>query len=79
MELSDLEKLLPTPRQKRALLDLGGHVLNFLFGTATNADLTKLHEAVEQIKDRQTAVVHSVENQLTYMKELDGDVKQIMN
>jgi hypothetical protein len=75
-ELRDLEKLLPTPRTKRALLDLGGHVLNFLFGTATNADLTKLHEAVEQIKDRQTAVVHSVENQLTYMKELDEDVKQ---
>jgi hypothetical protein len=31
LELSDLEKLLPTPRPKRALLDLGGYVLNFFY------------------------------------------------
>ena len=76
LELNDLEKLLPTTRRKRGLLDLGGQALKFLFGTATNSELQTLHLAVEEIKNKQTALVHSVENQVTYMKEFDEDVKQ---
>jgi len=36
-EFRDVEKLLPVSRQKRGLFNFGGEVLNFLFGTATNA------------------------------------------
>jgi hypothetical protein len=38
-ELLNLEKHLPTSRQKRGLLHFGGNVLHFLFGTATSAEL----------------------------------------
>ena len=38
-EFRHVEKLLPISRQKRGLFNFGGEVLNFLFGTATNAEL----------------------------------------
>jgi uncharacterized protein YoxC len=76
LELKDLEKLLPVNRRKRGLLNLGGDVLNFVFGTATSAELQMLHQAVEVIKRRQVAMPHSTEHQLTYTKELDDNVRQ---
>ena len=48
--VASIEKLLPITRQKRGLLDFGGEILNFLFGTATNANLQTLHQVVETIK-----------------------------
>ena len=74
--MKDLEKLLPVSRRKRGLLNFGGDVLNFLFGTATSAELQTLHQAVEVIKRRQVAMKHSIEHQLTYTKELDENVRQ---
>jgi hypothetical protein len=41
-----------------------------------SAELRTLYPAVEEIKNQQSAVVHSVQNQLTYMKELDEKVRQ---
>ena len=37
LEFQDIEKLLPCTRQERGVLNFGGNVLNFLFGTATSA------------------------------------------
>jgi hypothetical protein len=51
-------------------------VLHFLFGTATSAEMQVLHQAVENIKEQQTAITHSIEHQLTYTKELDENVRQ---
>ena len=76
LEFKDLEKLLPVSRRKRDLLNLGGDAPNFLFGTATSAELQTLHQAVEVIKRRQEAVTYSIEHQLTYNKELDDNVRQ---
>jgi ABC-type transporter Mla subunit MlaD len=68
--------LLPQARRKRGLLNFGGNVLNFLFGTATSADVKILHEVVENIREQQTTIMHSVEHQLTYTKELDESIRQ---
>ena len=76
MELEGLEKLLPTTRRKRGLINFGGDVLNFLFGTATSAELQTLHQAVEVVKKQQTTITHSIEHQLTYTKEIDENVRQ---
>jgi hypothetical protein len=75
-EFRDVEKLLAISRQKRGLFNFGGEVLNFLFGTATNAELRTLHQAVEDMKDQQVAIAHSLEHQLTFTKELDENVRQ---
>jgi hypothetical protein len=74
-ELKDLEKFLQNSRQKRGLLNFGGDVLNFLFGTATSAELHTLHQTVEGIKKQQTTITHLIEHQLTYTKELDENVR----
>ena len=76
LEFQDIEKLLPITRQKRGLLDFGGEILNFLFGTATNANLQTLHQVVETIKGQQATITHSLEHQLTYTKELDESIRQ---
>ena len=76
LELEDLENLLPVNRRKRGILNLGCDVLNFLFGTATRAELQTLHEAVGVIKKRQGTMTHSIEHQLTYTKELGDNVRQ---
>ena len=76
LELENLEKLLPSTRRKRGLLNFGGDVLNFLFGTATSAELQTLHQVAEEIKKQQTTITHSVEHQLTYTKEIDENVRQ---
>jgi hypothetical protein len=68
--------LLPTNRRKRALLNLGGDVLHFLFGTATSTELQTLHQVVEGMKAQQNIIAHSVEHQVTYTKELDDNVRQ---
>ena len=62
LEFQDIEKLLPITRQKRGLLDFGGEILNFLFGTATNANLQTLHQVVETIKGQQATITHSLEH-----------------
>jgi len=51
-------------------------VLKFLFGTVMSAKLQTLHQVVEGIKIQQSAITHSLEHQLTYMKELDENVRQ---
>ena len=75
-EFRHVEKLLPIARQKRGLFNFGGEILNFLFGTATNAELRTLHQAVEDMKQQHVAIAHSLEHQLTYTKELDENVRQ---
>jgi hypothetical protein len=62
-KFEDMEKLLPRTRQRRGLLNFGGEVLNFLFGTATNAEIQTLHQVVERIKKQQTVITHSIEHQ----------------
>jgi hypothetical protein len=42
-----------------------------MFGTATLADLNKLHNTLDELKDKNSDIVHSLSNQVTYMKKLD--------
>jgi len=60
-ELAHVEKLLPMTRQRRGLLNFGGDLLNFLFGTATSAEIQVLQQAVENVKEQQTAIIHSID------------------
>jgi hypothetical protein len=43
---------------------------------ATSAEIQVLHQAVENIKEQQTAIAHSVEHQLTYTKDFDENFRQ---
>jgi hypothetical protein len=69
--LAEFRQLLPKPDKRRGLINLGGSVLKTLFGTATVADFYTLHTNLEELKLREADTSHSVNNQLTYIKELN--------
>ena len=46
-------------------------MLKALFGTAVDSDITSLHNTFDELQLRQQDIVHSVANQLTYIKKLD--------
>ena len=76
--LTTLEIKLHTFRQillkldpRRGLINFGGSVLKALFGTAVVSDVTSLHDSFDELESRQQDIVHSVTDQLTYIKKLD--------
>ena len=50
-------------------------ILRTLFGTATLADLNKLHNTLHELEDKNSDIVHSLSNQVTYVKKLDTVTK----
>jgi len=51
-------------------------MLKALFGTAVVSDVTQLHDLFDKLKSNQPNVVHSIDNQITYIKELDADTSE---
>jgi hypothetical protein len=74
-KLGDLKQFLPKVEQRRGLINAGGSVLKALFGTATVMDLDGLHTTTDVIESKEDAIVHSLNQQVTYLKQLDGTVK----
>jgi hypothetical protein len=52
-------------------MNLGGSNLKSLFGTATVADLYKLHTNLEELKSKEADISHSLSNQLTHIKGIN--------
>jgi hypothetical protein len=74
-KLTNVKQFLPKPERKRGLINMGGSLLKVLFGTATVADLAGLHTTVDKLSQNQEAVVHAVNDQVTYIEQLDSNVK----
>jgi len=72
--LNDFQQDLPRVDPRRGLLYVGGLMLKHVFGTSTVADIHSIHEAADELQQRNSDIVHSVSNQLTYAKDL-GKVK----
>jgi hypothetical protein len=60
---------------RRGLLNLGGNILKFLFGSATVSDVHLFHVVVSDLQLKNSEIVHSLENQLTYVKSLSSSSK----
>ena len=50
---------------------MGGYALKYLFGSATIADLRNLHVTLQELQGKHFDVVHSLSDQLTYIKKLN--------
>jgi succinate dehydrogenase hydrophobic anchor subunit len=50
---------------------MGGYVLKAVFGAATIHDTNALHEALNELQLSQQDIVHSMSQQVTYIKKLD--------
>jgi hypothetical protein len=44
-------------------------VLKHIFGNATVADIHSIHEALDELRQRNSDISHSVSNQLTFVKD----------
>jgi hypothetical protein len=73
-KLADLKECLPKADKRRGFLDIGGTLLK-TFGIATVTDLSDLHAAVNDLHRKQDTIVHSINQQVTYLKQLDGTVR----
>jgi hypothetical protein len=69
------EILLPRVDARRSILNAAGSVFKFLFGPATMADVSNFYNTVQDLYKNQDEIVHSVNDQLTYLKSLDTTVK----
>jgi len=67
-KLHDFYQILPRPDPRRGLLNLGGNILKTIFGTATVSDIHELHGVLD-LQNRNSDIVYSLANQLTYVKK----------
>jgi hypothetical protein len=74
-KLQTFQQVLPRLDKRRGLINFGGNVLKFLFGTAVVTDVQQLHESLDELQSRNSDVVHSLNDQLTYIKELGTQSK----
>jgi len=51
-------------------------MLKALFGTAVVSDVTHLHDLFDKLQSNQHNNVHSIDNQITYIKKLDSDTSE---
>ena len=69
-KLHDFYQILPRPDPRLGLLNLGGNILKTIFGTATVSDVHELHGVLDNLQNRNSDIVHSLANQLTYVKKV---------
>lgn len=62
-------------RTKRTLFSTGGKILKYVFGTATSADVEKIQDTLLGGQNVQSDMVHAISSQISYVKEVDSDVK----
>jgi hypothetical protein len=55
-------------RTKRGILDLGGDVLKFLFGTLTQSDAHKYTEHIQKLEDEQHCFLRISREQMIVLK-----------
>jgi len=51
-------------------------MLKALFGTAVVSNVTQLHNLFNELQSNQQTIVHSIDNQITYIKKLDSDTSE---
>jgi hypothetical protein len=68
--LNDFHQVLPWLDPRQSLVDFGGTILKMLFGTATISDVHLLHDTVNDLQLKNADLVHSIANQLTYVKDM---------
>jgi hypothetical protein len=63
-------------RTRRGLIYLLGHGMKYLFCTAHAYDVKRLHELCDKLHGFKLKMAHLIDHQLTYIRTLDGQVKQ---
>ncbi len=62
-------------RKKRALIDGGGKILNWLFGVSTNEELDRVNRRVDSLSTEASAMVHALEEHTSLINESIWEIK----
>jgi hypothetical protein len=73
-KFNDFYQILTRPDPRRGLINLGSNILKTIFGTATVSDVQELHSVLDDLQNRNSDIIHSLSNQLTYVKGSRHDV-----
>lgn len=73
-EVEDLLTLLPRKRVKRGLIDAGGHVLKYLFGTLDSSDLEVLDDKLNSLYDTNEQLTHDHNEQVTVLANMQAEM-----
>jgi hypothetical protein len=73
--LNEFHQVLPRLDPRRGLVDFGSIILKTIFGTATVSDIHLLHDIIDELKQKNSDITHSLSNQLTYVKDLSTSSK----
>ena len=68
-KIHEFYQILPRPDPRRGLLNLGGNIVKTIFGTATVSDVHELRGVPDDLRNRNSDIVHSIAKQLTYVVE----------
>jgi len=58
----------PSERMERGILDMGGDILKFLFGTLTQSDANKYIEHIQKLENEQQSFLRISQEQMTVLK-----------
>ena len=61
-------------RDKRGLLNIEGYIMKYLFGTMDHHDMTKINHFIDTMKVFSENVIHTSEQQVTYIQKLNEKV-----
>jgi hypothetical protein len=64
-----------TRRHRRGLINVFGYGLKYLFGTADAKDVKRLNAVCDNLQSFQRKVIHTTEQQMTYLHTLDEATK----
>jgi hypothetical protein len=74
-ERNALRVRLPRLDRIRVVLSAVGSMLKWFFGTGTLLDVEELHKAVDKMHRSEGGIIRVVNNQMTYLENLDSAVK----
>jgi hypothetical protein len=71
-----LRKVTKKKRNKKSLFPLGGHIMSFLYGTATHHDIRKIQQQIDTLFNRQDQIINLQTLHLTTFKEIEGQLNK---
>jgi hypothetical protein len=74
-KLSNLKQFLTKPDRSGGLINVGRTLFKILFGTAYESDVTDFRSTVTALNQRQGELVHALNQQITYFRQLDSAVE----
>ncbi|XP_023216890.1 uncharacterized protein LOC111619421 [Centruroides sculpturatus] len=69
-EIKTLITLQPSQKKRTGLIDAGGKILKFLFGTATSEDIKTLNDKISKVNHRNEGIIHLLRSQTTLLNDI---------